>query len=65
LGLNWALTIGALVSVLLGGAVVGYFFSGRINNGEKEIIFKVSVFFYSFNAIFNCAKKRSSWRTLQ
>ena len=45
LGLNWAPAIGALISVLLGGVAVGYFFSGRINSSKKEAIFKISVLF--------------------
>ena len=45
IGLNWAPTIGALISVLLGSVVVGYFFSERIDGGKKEVIFKISVLF--------------------
>ena len=45
IGLNWAPTIGALTSVLLGSIVVGYFFSERIDSGKKEVIFKISVLF--------------------
>ena len=45
LGLYLAPTIGALISVLLGGFIIGYIFSGKIENGSKEVIVKISVLF--------------------
>ena len=44
LGLNLAPTIGALISVLLGGLIIGYIFSGKTDNG-KAVIVKISVLF--------------------
>jgi hypothetical protein len=45
LGLNLAPTIGALVSVLLGGLLVGYVFAGKTDGGRKEVLVKISIFF--------------------
>jgi hypothetical protein len=45
LGLHLRPTIGALISVLLGGFIIGYIFSGKIENYSKEAIFKISVLF--------------------
>ena len=45
LGLYWAPTIGALISVLLGGLIIGYIFSGKTANGRKEGLVKISVLF--------------------
>ena len=45
LGLNLAPTIGALVSVLIGGLVIGYVFTGKTNGGRKEVLVKISIFF--------------------
>jgi hypothetical protein len=45
LGLYWGPTIGALISVLLGGFIIGYIFSGKIENGSKDVIVKISVLF--------------------
>lgn len=49
LGLNWAPTIGALISVLLGGLIIGYVFSGKTADGKKEALVKISILFgYAF-----------------
>ena len=45
LGLNLAPIIGALISVLLGGLLVGYVFAGKTNGGRKEVLVKISIFF--------------------
>ena len=45
LGLSLAPTIGALVSVLLGGLIIGYIFSQKIGNGRKEVIVTISILF--------------------
>ena len=45
LGLYWGPTIGALISVLLGGFIIGYIFSGKTEKGSKEVIIKISVLF--------------------
>jgi hypothetical protein len=45
LGLNLAPTIGALISVLLGGLLVGYVFTGKTDDGRKEVLVKISIFF--------------------
>ena len=45
LGLYWAPTIGALISVLLGGLIIGYIFSGKTDGGKKEVLVKISVLF--------------------
>lgn len=45
LGLNLAPTIGALISVLLAGMIIGYVFSGKTENGKKEVIVKISILF--------------------
>lgn len=45
LGLSLAPTIGALVSVLLGGIIIGYIFSGKMGNGRKEVIVTISILF--------------------
>ena len=45
LGLHLGPTIGALISVLLAGFVIGYIFSGKIEHGSKEVIVKISVLF--------------------
>ena len=37
--------IGALVSVLLGALIIGYVFSGRIENERREAIAKISILF--------------------
>ena len=42
LGLYWGPTIGALISVFFAGLIIGYIFSGRIENSSKEVIFKIS-----------------------
>ena len=45
LGLSLAPTIGALVSVLLGGLIIGYVFSRKMGNGRKEVIVTISILF--------------------
>ena len=45
LGLSLAPTIGALVSVLLGGLIIGYVFSRKMGNGRKEAIVTISILF--------------------
>jgi hypothetical protein len=58
LGLYWGPTIGALISVLLGAFIIGYIFSGKIENGSKEVIVKISVLFtvlMVFSIILNSA----------
>lgn len=45
LGLSLAPTIGALVSVLLGGLIIGYIFSPKIGNCRKEAIVTISILF--------------------
>ena len=45
LGLYWAPTIGALISVLLGGLIIGYIFSGKTEDGGKEAMVKISILF--------------------
>lgn len=45
LGLNLAPTIGALISVLLGGLIIGYVFSGKTADGRKEALVKISILF--------------------
>jgi len=45
LGLHSGPAIGASISVLLGALIIGYVFSGRIENGRKESIAKIAVFF--------------------
>jgi hypothetical protein len=58
LGLYLAPTIGALVSVLLGGLIIGYFFSRKIRNGNTEAIVKISILFtvlMVFSIILNSA----------
>ena len=45
LGLNLAPTIGALISVLLGGLLVGYVFAGKTDGGRKEVLVTISIFF--------------------
>ena len=45
LGLSLAPTIGALVSVLLGGLIIGYIFSRKIGNNRKEAIVTISILF--------------------
>ena len=45
LGLNLAPIIGALISVLLGGLLVGYVFAGKTDGGRKEVLVKISIFF--------------------
>ena len=45
LGLSLAPTIGALVSVLLGGLIIGYIFSRKIGNSRKEAIVTISILF--------------------
>jgi hypothetical protein len=45
LGLHSGPPIGASISVLLGALIIGYIFSGRIKNGRKEAIAKISVLF--------------------
>jgi hypothetical protein len=45
LGLYWAPTIGALISVLLGGLTIGYIFAGKTDDGKKEVLVKISVLF--------------------
>jgi len=34
-----------LVSVLLGGLLVGYVFAGKTDGGRKEVLVKISIFF--------------------
>jgi hypothetical protein len=45
LGLHSGPPIGASISVFLGALIIGYVFSGRMENGRKESIAKISVFF--------------------
>lgn len=45
LGLYLGPLIGASVSVLLGALIIGYVFSGRTENGRKEVIAKISILF--------------------
>jgi hypothetical protein len=45
LGLHSGPAIGASTSVLLGALIVGNVFSGRMGNGRKESVAKISVFF--------------------
>jgi hypothetical protein len=45
LGVQLAPTIGALISVLLGGIIVGYIFSGKTADSKKEWLVKISVLF--------------------
>jgi hypothetical protein len=45
LGLYWAPTIGASISVLLGGLIIGYIFSGKTENSGKEAMVKISTLF--------------------
>ena len=59
--------IAAVVSVLLSALIVGYVFSGRINNGRREAIFRISMLFtvlMLFSIILNNAvlgEDFSSW----
>ena len=58
IGLYLAPTIGALVSVLLGSLIIGYFFSRKIGNGNTEAILKISILFtvlMVFSIILNSA----------
>lgn len=58
LGLELAPTIGALVSVLLAGLIIGYVFSRKIGHERTEIILKISVLFtvlMLFSIILNSA----------
>jgi hypothetical protein len=45
IGLNLAPTIGALVSVLIGGLVIGYVFLGKTTENRKVVVVKISVLF--------------------
>ena len=45
IGLNLAPTIGALVSVLIGGLVIGYVFLGKTTENRKVATVKISVLF--------------------
>ena len=45
LGLYLGPPIGASISVFLGALIIGYVFSGRMGNGRKESVAKISVFF--------------------
>jgi len=45
LGLQSGPPIGAAISVFLGALIIGYAFSGRMNNGRKEAIVRISVLF--------------------
>jgi len=45
LGLSLAPTIGALISVLIGGLLVGYVFAGKTDEGRKEVLVKISILF--------------------
>lgn len=45
LGLSLAPTIGALVSVLLGGLIIGYIFSEKMGNGRNQVIVTISILF--------------------
>ena len=45
LGLSSAPTIGALVSVLLGGLIIGHIFSRKMGNVRKEAIVTISILF--------------------
>jgi hypothetical protein len=58
LGLELAPTMGALVSVLLGGLIIGYVFSRKMGNGGTEVIVKISILFtvlMIFSIILNSA----------
>jgi hypothetical protein len=58
LGLGLAPTVGALVSVLLGGLIIGYIFSRKMGNDRTEIILKISILFtvlMIFSIILNSA----------
>ncbi len=58
LGLGLAPTVGALVSVLLGGLIIGYVFSRKMCNDSTEIILKISILFtvlMIFSIILNSA----------
>jgi len=67
LGLQSWPPIAAVVSVLVSALIVGYVFSGRINDGRREAILKISVFFavlMLFSVILNNAvlgEDFSSW----
>ena len=45
LGLQSGPPVGASISVLLGGLIIGYVFSGRMNDSRRESIVKISVLF--------------------
>ena len=45
LDLTVAPTLGAIISVLLGAMTIGYIFSGKIANGNRWVIMKISVLF--------------------
>jgi len=45
LGLTLAPTVGALISVLLGAVTIGYIFSGKIDDGKRWVLVKISVLF--------------------
>jgi hypothetical protein len=58
LGLYLAPTIGALVSVLFSGLLVGYFLSRKMGDSSNEIIVKISILFtvlMVFSIILNSA----------
>ena len=58
LGLSLSPTIGSLVSVLLGGLIIGYIFSRKIGNSRKEAIVTISILFTAlmiFSIILNNA----------
>jgi MFS family permease len=45
LDLTLAPTVGAIISVLLSAVTIGYIFSGKIANGNRWVIMKISVLF--------------------
>jgi len=58
LGLGLAPILGALISVLLSGLIIGYVFSRKMGNGGTEIILKISILFtvlMIFSIILNSA----------
>ena len=45
LDLTLAPTVGAIISVLLGAVTIGYIFSGKIDDGKRWVLIKISVLF--------------------